>query len=455
MNSPSTSVETPLHRVRRSSRPTIVVLLFCLAPCPVSAGGAGIVSSNACCGAPTCQTNTDCEVLVPDGMPLAEGAVDGLVRFSLTGNLDSVSRMGDPVPVAPNVSVSEWLEINAEGRWGILGNVQVRLGSQGASRYTMVSQSDSGSPFFPVDVETEIFWKIQATHPLTGETLILRNLEPAVYRAQNVSSFPPEPGTRFLLSSPLSLSDPGGEVTCSTESGESSVAYSGNVLCTPVVINEVNTVRDDKVGHGEFIELFDGGVGHTPLDGVLLVLYEGTSGQAVGSPLDLAGFSTDAEGFFVIGEPDVNNVDLVTTTVLVDPLGAAALYNNVEDPGAFEEGASPTTNFLYDAVIWGASKQGGTVLSTLLRPGEPVLDENGTGNAVGNSLQRIPDGGWRRSTLTYRSSSPTPGKPNRLAPIARAIPTLSGWGSATLFGLLLTAGVLWILLRSPSRHRFG
>jgi hypothetical protein len=76
-----------------------------------------------------------------------------------------------------------------------------------------------------------------------------------------------------------------------------------------VLINEVDA---DNPGTDtlEFVELYDGGVGSTPLDGLVVVLYNG-NGDTSYAAFDLDGFSTDANGFFALGDMADPGVDLV------------------------------------------------------------------------------------------------------------------------------------------------
>src|SRR6185503_14650295 len=75
-----------------------------------------------------------------------------------------------------------------------------------------------------------------------------------------------------------------------------------------VIINELDS---DTPGTdaAEFIELYDGGVGNTSLNGLILVFYNGatdTSYRTIG----LNGFSTNAQGYFTIGNAGVSGVDV-------------------------------------------------------------------------------------------------------------------------------------------------
>src|SRR5262249_12513480 len=78
---------------------------------------------------------------------------------------------------------------------------------------------------------------------------------------------------------------------------------------TNVIINEIDS-DTPGVDDAEFIELYDGGVGNTSLNGLVLVLFDGSSNTSYNA-FDLTGRSTDANGYFVIGDAIVTGVDFV------------------------------------------------------------------------------------------------------------------------------------------------
>ena len=75
---------------------------------------------------------------------------------------------------------------------------------------------------------------------------------------------------------------------------------------TPLVINEIDA---DQTGTDadEFIELY--GTAGASLNGYMLVLYNGSNNQSYAA-FDLDGLSLDANGYFVLGNSGVANVDL-------------------------------------------------------------------------------------------------------------------------------------------------
>ncbi|UZR98581.1 T9SS type A sorting domain-containing protein [Chondrinema litorale] len=185
-----------------------------------------------------------------------------------------------------------------------------------------------------------------------------------------------------------------------------------------IIINEVdadNPSTDDR----EFIELYDGGVGNTPLDGLIVVLFNGSNDLSYNT-IDLASYSTDAEGYFVIGSDSVENVDLsaFTTNGIQNGADAVALYE--ADATAFPNGTAITTENLVDAIVYGTNDTDDAELLTLLNAGEPQVDESANDNSTTESMQRISNGsGGALNTSTYLTATPTPGAENEIVvPVA-------------------------------------
>ncbi len=178
-----------------------------------------------------------------------------------------------------------------------------------------------------------------------------------------------------------------------------------------VVINEVD-VDQTSTDAAEFIELYDGGFGNTSLDGLVIVLYNGSNNESYRS-IDLDGFTTDSNGYFVIGSANVPNVnlDVFTTNGIQNGADAVALYQ--DDATTFPSGTAVTTTNLIDALVYGTSDADDPELLVLLNTGQGQVDENAGGNASENSMQRIPNGqGGARNTATYGMLAPTPGSMN-------------------------------------------
>ncbi|MBW4643463.1 MAG: ExeM/NucH family extracellular endonuclease [Goleter apudmare HA4340-LM2] len=181
-----------------------------------------------------------------------------------------------------------------------------------------------------------------------------------------------------------------------------------------IIINEIDS---DTPGTdaAEFVELYDGGVGNSDLSGLVVVFYNGSNDQSYAA-FDLDGFSTDANGYFVLGNAGVPNVDLVFAgNTLQNGADAVAIYRgNASD---FPNGTAVTTNNLVDAIVYDTSDADDTGLLILLNPGQPQVNEDEGGNGAINSLQRVPNGnGGDRNTSTYQALTPTPGAANATTP---------------------------------------
>jgi endonuclease G len=184
-----------------------------------------------------------------------------------------------------------------------------------------------------------------------------------------------------------------------------------------VIINEIDA---DTPGSdvAEFVELYDGGAGNTPLDGLVLVFYNG-NGDVSYAAFDLDGYVTNASGYFTIGNPGVPNVDLTfdpgTTGFLQNGADAVALY--VGNASDFPIGTSVTTVGLQDAVVYDTDDADDDGLLVLLNAEQPQVNENGGGSGQTQSSQRCPNGtGGPLNTSTYSQASPTPGAANVCTP---------------------------------------
>ncbi|MBL4604597.1 MAG: T9SS type A sorting domain-containing protein, partial [Flavobacteriaceae bacterium] len=183
------------------------------------------------------------------------------------------------------------------------------------------------------------------------------------------------------------------------------------VVPTTILINEVDadTAGTDTL---EFVELFDGGVGNSSLDGYVLVFYNGSNNLSYAA-YDLDGQTTDANGYFVIGNVAVPNVSSLTfnSNGLQNGADAVALYSgNAAD---FPNSSSVTTTNLLDALVYDTNDSNDVELAVLLNAGQAQINEDAAGNKDGHSLQRFANGtGGARNTNTYTQAIPTPGAAN-------------------------------------------
>ncbi len=208
-----------------------------------------------------------------------------------------------------------------------------------------------------------------------------------------------------------------------------------------VLINEidVDTQGSDML---EFVELYDGGIGNSSLNGYVLVFYNGATNQSYTS-FDLSGFTTNTDGFFVVGNSAVSTAEIVfPENGLQNGADAIALYKT--EASNFPDGTPVTTENIIDAIVYDTNDEDDIELLVLLNTGESQLNEDINGNKDLESLQRIPDGqGGARNTSSYIAKTPTPGisnegvivTPGEIIPIATARATTEGT-PVTITGVL-------------------
>lgn len=201
----------------------------------------------------------------------------------------------------------------------------------------------------------------------------------------------------------------------------------GAASAQQVLINELDC---DQVGTdaGEFVELFDGGVGSTSLTGLVLVFYNGSNDLSYAA-FDLDGHTTNSAGYWTIGNVGVPGVDLIQASdFLQNGQDAVALYTG--DATSFPTNTPVTTANLIDAIVYDTADPDDPGLLVLLNSGQPQVDENGGGNGTGHSNQRCPNGtGGLRNTNTYLQTTPTPDAANSGVPCAATATSGSTWGS--------------------------
>jgi Endonuclease I/Secretion system C-terminal sorting domain len=175
-------------------------------------------------------------------------------------------------------------------------------------------------------------------------------------------------------------------------------------LQAQIVINELDCdtpSTDDK----ELIEL-KSTTSFFPLDGYVLVLFNGTGSQINLSyyVVDLDGFTTDINGIFVVGNQLVSPVPdkLLPESIFQNGPDGVGLY--LGSSSDFPNNTIATSVNLIDAMVYGTADPDATSLMTLL--GETLQqNESASGPSTANSIQRKNDG-------TYEAKPPTPGANN-------------------------------------------
>jgi len=190
-----------------------------------------------------------------------------------------------------------------------------------------------------------------------------------------------------------------------------------------VVINEV-----DAVGAVEFIELY-GDVSASLAD-VTLVFYQG-SDDTIYNIIDLSGNTTNASGYFVIGDASLSPDVVLPANSLNDDANAVALY--FSNAINFTIGDNVTTTNIMDALVYDSGQSDDVGLLALLNVGEAQIDEDANANSSTESNARCPNGtGGAQNTSTYAAVAPTAGTTNSNCPIGDYYATVDTTDATTL-----------------------
>jgi hypothetical protein len=203
-----------------------------------------------------------------------------------------------------------------------------------------------------------------------------------------------------------------------------------------LIINELDSdsVNTPSTDFAEFIELYDTSGTSVPLDGYVLVYYNG-NGNVSYRAEDLDGLTTRPDGYFIAGSiPGADRV--VPGNTLQNGGDAVGLY--LGSAADFPNGTAITATNLIDAVVYktGADTDADDMVSTLLVAGG-VVDEFGRDGTAAtgaiDSIGRIPNAsGGLRDTTNWIYNVPTPGGPNSIPePSTALLLTVAGTVLAT------------------------
>jgi hypothetical protein len=185
----------------------------------------------------------------------------------------------------------------------------------------------------------------------------------------------------------------------------------------PLVINEVDcdTPGSDTA---EFIELFNKSGEALALDGFVVVLF---NGSAEGNPsyrtIDLSGHVISGNGFLVIGNTGVANMDIsLPLGELRNGADAIAIY--MAEAASIPNGTpvASVSGLLVDAVVYDTNEVDDEELIAVLTTGKPQVDEGTGASSEANSIARVPDGGAAFDTTLFVAQAPTPGATNSPMP---------------------------------------
>lgn len=314
-----------------------------------------------------------------DGLAIDDFSLTATAIASPTDDAPAITTTSPPsgatnVPVGSNIVINFTENVNASPTAFAL--------SCGGPRTFAVS--GTGSSSFTIDPDAVLPYDASCTVTVTGAS---------VFDAD--SNDPPDAMAANAT------------VTFSTESAPVPVA-------TNVIINEIDSDQDGTDA-AEFVELYDGGVGNTSLTGLAIVFFNGSNDLSYAA-FDLDGFTTNAAGYFTLGNAAVPGVDLgFANNFLQNGADAVALY--AANGANFPNGTAISLTNLQDAVVYDSDDADDVGLLALLNGGEPQVNENGSGNITGHSIGRCDNGtGGARNTTTYRAGAPSPDGANNCPP---------------------------------------
>jgi endonuclease/exonuclease/phosphatase family metal-dependent hydrolase len=323
------------------------------------------------------------------------------VLNALVAASDHLPAVGDYqlVGLAPNVRISETLGSTKVVEGGLYDTYQVVLDTVPAADVTVTV-----SPNSQVDVGGGAGNQIQLTfthaNALTPQTVVVHAADDALLEGNHNGLITHSSASADLTYDALPVASV-------------NVAIVDNDA-PALVINEVDTDQTDTDTQ-EFVEIYDGGVGHVSLNGKSLVLFTGSTDTAYTVIPFTASDFTDANGFYVVGDsgvsPAPNKLFATSSNSIQNGADAIALYS-----GSFPNGGAVTTTNLIDALVYDTGQADDSGLLVLLQSGQPQINENQHSLGTSESMSRVPDGastiGGQRQTSSYTEQAPTPGTYN-------------------------------------------
>ncbi|XP_016327674.1 uncharacterized protein LOC107677312 isoform X2 [Sinocyclocheilus anshuiensis] len=199
-------------------------------------------------------------------------------------------------------------------------------------------------------------------------------------------------------------------MTSFTESGRIQPPIHSDV---DFLLNEINTDSPGGAEDEEFIELWHPSGFRMSLDFIWLVMINGQTGM-VYYELELNGYYTDDDGYFLIGSSKVGPDIRIPSNTIQNGPDAIVLYRSKSPPS--KEGPNTPRNGLLDAVVYctrGSDKKV-SELTEALTPGQLPLLEDINALPADETLSRC--GTERLNLNAFRVTSPTPRNQNNCPP---------------------------------------
>lgn len=177
------------------------------------------------------------------------------------------------------------------------------------------------------------------------------------------------------------------------------------LISTTAFAQVINEIDPDTPGTdmAEFIELK--WTPNTALDGLVVVLYNGSSDTSYAA-FDLDGKTTDANGFFIIGNTGIINAatdsDLGASNALQNGADAVALYTGSDTD--FPNATVATSTNILSAIVYDSDDADDVALLAAL--GETVqYNERENSAQDTESIQRNADGTYTTKAITFRQEN--------------------------------------------------
>jgi hypothetical protein len=172
-------------------------------------------------------------------------------------------------------------------------------------------------------------------------------------------------------------------------------------------------------GEQEFVELYDGGRGYTPLDCLTLVFYDGDTNRSY-KHVNLFGQTTNADGYFVVGsylEPQAI-ITWYPANQIRDSLEGIALHRGFF--GEYPDGTYVTQTNVIDGVVYGVDLPNSRIyvappLLSLINQNQTVIKISSTDFDHLSFGRCINGSGGVRNTFTYQLQIASPAQENNCA----------------------------------------
>ena len=302
---------------------------------------------------------------------------------------------------------------------------------------SIASLSLSSGPVYVVGATPTVTVSLSGP-PLVGEPASVQVTSPAFAAPVIVTIMNPETfgAATATMQTPITggLAGALAQGGCTGSANSSAFHVATNVQ---VLINEIDCDQP-STDSAEFIELLSAAP-NTPLDGMTLVFFNGGIANDVSYlAISLDGLTTNSQGYALIGNSSLSPDRVFNNNSLQNGEDAVGLYR-----GFIFSGALPTGTNLVDAVVYDTDDGDDAALLALLTPGQPQINEGGSGSTENHSIQRCSDGaGGALVTSTFVASAPTPKAPNIYAnsPVISSGSTSVCAGSSTTLEITTSIG---------------